>query len=151
MTSPFPVEAERMDLPEEIVRAIRVLIETCLFANRFNDAALINRNTRSAVEALTTAILSRLSAAEAGREEAAKERDLLLYRVCEIHTAGVRALRDAESRVNAVLDDACRMNAILLMAGEMSPQERLTAQAVANGLAAKVRAALTEAQPKGDQ
>lgn len=53
---------------------------------------------------------------------------------------GAEAMRE---RVDGALNEACRMSAILLMAGEMTAQERRTACAVANGIAAKVRAVLS--------
>lgn len=40
------------------------------------------------------------------------------------------------------LEDCTRMSSILLMAGEMTAQERRTAKAVADGIASRVRSAL---------
>lgn len=51
--------------------------------------------------------------------------------------------------VKRALSEATRMDAILLMAGEMTAQERRTARAVANGIAARVRAALRTDPPAG--
>lgn len=47
--------------------------------------------------------------------------------------------------VEAVLDEATRMSSILLMAGEMTAQERRTARAVALGISLKVHTALARA------
>ena len=49
------------------------------------------------------------------------------------------------AEVEAVLDEATRMSSILLMAGEMTAQERRTARAVALGISLKVRTALASA------
>lgn len=57
-------------------------------------------------------------------------------------TAEAASLR---AEVEAVLDEATRMSSILLMAGEMTAQERRTARAVALGISLKVHTALARA------
>lgn len=47
-----------------------------------------------------------------------------------------------QAEVEAVLDEATRMSSILLMAGEMTAQERRTARAVALGISLRVHTAL---------
>ncbi|MGX9980751.1 hypothetical protein [Methylobacterium fujisawaense] len=68
--SPSPAEAERMDLPEEIERAIAAFGLAAFADGRNGDCQALEDQAR---QALTTAILSRLSAAEAGREEAERK------------------------------------------------------------------------------
>ncbi|KAA0117921.1 hypothetical protein CIW48_27360 [Methylobacterium sp. P1-11] len=71
-SSPSTASPAGMELPDEIARAISDLeTEAELYAGSFVDRDSVAK-VRSA---LTTAILSRLSAAEAGREEACRERD----------------------------------------------------------------------------
>ncbi|MBB5764638.1 hypothetical protein ABEV34_28585 [Methylorubrum rhodesianum] len=66
----------------------------------------------------------------------------------EVRSALATATAEAASlraEVEAVLDEATRMSSILLMAGEMTAQERRTARAVAEGIASKIRTALARA------
>lgn len=69
MPSLSPAEAERMDLPEEIERAIEAHNRAMFLLGR----GVTDSPTLQTGAALTTAILSRLSAAEAGREEAERK------------------------------------------------------------------------------
>ncbi|MGE7153111.1 hypothetical protein ACQKJ1_05155 [Methylorubrum rhodesianum] len=64
--------------------------------------------------------------------------------VSELATATSELAR-LRAEVEAVLDEATRMSSILLMAGEMTAQERRTARAVALGISLKVRTALARA------
>lgn len=61
------------------------------------------------------------------------------------------ALEEAAAKAKAVLDEATRMSAILLAAGEMTAGERRTSKAVADMLTRKVLRALAATPPKARQ
>ena len=135
---PDPASPVSMELPEEIAKAIRFLTETCLFANRFNDAALINRNVRNGVEALTAAILSRLREAEAA-----------LARVERLE----KALQGLEADVVAIrfqVDEKAAFGVAPATFGDDAPYS-IGWRHACDAIAAEVRSALSEAPSQGDQ
>lgn len=78
-----------------------------------------------------------------------KPGDVCLHHSPALATATAEAA-SLRAEVEAVLDDATRMSSLLLMAGEMTAQERRTARAVAEGIAAKIRTALARAATAGE-
>lgn len=82
---PTPADPDRMALPEEIERAIEALIYEARSWYSYPAAD----DVQQARQALTTAILSRLTEAEAGREEAEKERDRLRGAILDYRSAAI--------------------------------------------------------------
>jgi hypothetical protein len=165
---PPAADGERA-LPEEIASAIEALVNAIGYAASDDGVFLEDMNCDEARSALTTSILSRLTAAEAGREEAEAralgwERTLLY---CEkqwndtdsiTHAKMCAALARVERLEKALGDAAADFDSIANSAdpfddavGTQDHGLLLAVEKMAGAAGEKVRSALTEAQPKGDQ
>lgn len=181
-TDPRPPAADgERDLPEEIASAIEALVNAIGYAASDDGVFLEDMNCDEARSALTTSILSRLTAAEAGREEARADQkaaedqnDALHVKLkalaphgscacsydqpgdlCMHHSpALVAALARVEKLENALAGAVNRLNSgksaasdwlyVVSEAGDLEVE-------MPSGFVAEPHAALTEAQPKGDQ
>ncbi|MDR7037357.1 hypothetical protein J2X36_002104 [Methylobacterium sp. BE186] len=158
MTNPSSPAPDTTGLREEIGAFFRKrLVGYCpdwpTRAAEWTDALLalpplasLSERLKAAEEERDAAIKARESAEEcASRYYRCMDRraDRIMELTEEKVAAEARASSLAQS-VEAALTEAPKPASIRLMAGEMTGQEMRTAQAVANGIAAKVRSALSQ-------
>lgn len=156
--SPSPAEAERMDLPEEIALAMNEAIlaecgsrRICSVNGRVTKGIRCGPCERKALETA----LSRLSAAEAGREEAKAMYEAWKDDWRESYRQVQEAWRGEIEDHNATLARVERLEkalgGLVFYAGQLEALVYDPTDTGEKDVMLEARAALTEAQPKGEQ